>query len=97
MFHQIVGRDFGDVVLADEADFDIDGLQVRRGECERLYGDLVTSEGELHPLTMSTIYAYRSRSHLAGVIVPTGGLCEPRSNAGRPFHRPHGVSKFVLN
>lgn len=73
MFHQIIGGDFGRVVLAEEADFDINGLQVGRGERERLDGDLVTSEGELHPLTMRTVYADRSRSYLSSVIVPVDG------------------------
>jgi len=85
VLHQIIGGDFGCVVLAEEADFDINGLQVGRGECERLDGDLVTSEGEFHPLTMRAIYADRSRSYLACVIVPVGGSRESQSDTGRPF------------
>ena len=85
MLHKIIGGDFGRVVLAEEADFDINGLQVWSGERERLDGDLVTSEGELHPLTMRAVYTDRSRSYLASVIVPVGGSCESQSNTGSPF------------
>jgi len=97
MLRKIFRGDFCHVGFAEEPDFDINGLQVGRSECERLDRNLVASEGELHPLAMRTIYADRSRSYLAGIIVPVGGLCESQGDIGRLLSQPYGNSKFVLN
>ena len=82
MLHKIIGGDFGRVVFAEETDFDINGLQVGGCEWERLDGDLVAGEGEFHPLTMWTIYANRSGSYLASVIVPVGWFRECQRDTG---------------
>ena len=97
MLRKIIGRNFGHVVLAEEAEFDINGLQVGRGKREGLDGDLVASEGELHPLTMGTIDTDRSRSYLASVIVPVDGMYESQSDVRRAFPVPYGDGEFVLD
>jgi len=46
---------------------------------------------------MSAIHANRSRSYLASIIVPIGGLCKFQSIAKRSYAQPHGDSEFILN
>jgi len=97
MLRKIIGGDFCHVGLAVEANFDIDGLQVWGGKRERLDGDLVASEGEFHPLTVSTIHTDRSWSYPASIVVPAGGTRESQNDMGRLLPQPYGGSKLVLD